>query len=128
MYLGVAHAIQGVYFVMNMTVVENLVGGAIGQFQTLLAWYVLAVHTVGGIMLLLGLATRLVAALNMSVLFGALLFVHSPEGLFSPGRGFEFSLFVLFALGLVFWRGSGRLSFDYYLTHDKPLREALRET
>ena len=36
------------------------------------------------------------------------------EGI-AEGRGMEFSLFVLFALCLVLWRGAGKVSFDQFL-------------
>lgn len=113
-YLGVALVMKGIYFVMNMHEIEILVG-SIGQFENLVAWYVVFVHIVGGFTLALGLGTRIAAALNITVLLGAVFFVHSAEGLFSRGQGMEFSLFVLFALCLVLWRGAGKVSFDNYL-------------
>lgn len=113
-YLGVALAIKGVYFIMNMTKVESMIGN-FGTMDTVMAWYVVTVHMIGGTCLALGFATRIAAFLNMTVLFGAVLFVHSSEGLFSVGQGLELSLFVLFSLGLLLWEGSGRISIDRYL-------------
>ena len=65
MFLGVALASKGVYFIMNMQEVEALVG-TLGQFPTTLAWYVVMVHAVGGCMLIIGFATRVVTILNMT--------------------------------------------------------------
>ena len=113
MYLGIALAIKGIYFVMNMHEIENM-AGSIGQFENVVAWYVVFVHVVGGFALALGLGTRIAALLNIFILVGAVVFVHSAEGLFSASQGMEFSLFVLFALCLVLWRGGGKLSFDYF--------------
>jgi len=113
-YLGVALVMKGVYFVMNMQEIENLMGG-IGMIENIGAWYVVFVHIVGGFTLAVGLGTRVASALNITVLLGAVIFVHSAEGLFSKGQGMEFSLFVLFALVLVLWRGAGKLSVDYFL-------------
>lgn len=113
-YLGVALVLKGIYFVMNMHEIENMVVG-FDQFEITVAWYVVFVHIVGGFTLALGLATRIASALNITVLMGAVLFVHSSEGLFSEGQGMEFSLFVLFALILVLWRGAGKVSIDHYL-------------
>lgn len=114
MYLGSALVIKGIYFVMNMQETERLVG-SIGLFENLGAWYIVFVHVVGGFALALGLGTRIAAALNISVLIGAVVFVHSVEGLFSKGQGMEFTLFVLFALCLVWWKGAGKVSFDHIL-------------
>lgn len=113
-YLGVALVVQGIYFVMNMQEIEALVGN-IGLFENLLAWYVVFVHIIAGFALAVGLGTRIAAALNITVLLGAVIWVHSAQGLFSEGRGMEFSLFVLFALCLVLWRGAGKVSFDQFL-------------
>lgn len=113
-YLGVALAIKGIYFVMNMHEIEGMVE-QIGQFENLVAWYVVFAHVVGGFALAMGLATRLAALVNITVLLGAIVFVHSGEGLFSANQGMEFSLFVLFALCLLVWSGAGKLSFDHLL-------------
>lgn len=113
-YLGGALVVQGIYFVMNMQKIEVMVGG-IGHFETVLAWYVVFVHIVGGFALAVGLGTRIASALNIVVLFGAVIFVHSAQGLFSESQGLEFSLFVLFSLILVMWKGPGRISIDHFL-------------
>ena len=89
--------------------------GKIGMFENTVAWFVMGAHVIGGICLVLGFATRFAAGANMIVLFGAILFVHSSEGLFTSNQGLELSLLVLLTLSLVFWRGSGKFSFDYYL-------------
>ncbi|MDH3889463.1 MAG: DoxX family protein [candidate division Zixibacteria bacterium] len=114
MYLGGALVIQGIYFVLNMQEIEAMVG-SIGLLENVLAWYVVFVHIIGGFALLVGLGTRIASALNVTVLIGAVVFVHSADGLFSESRGLEFSLFVLFALLLVLWKGAGRASIDHFL-------------
>ena len=117
-YLGVALALKGIYFVMNMQEIESI-AGSIGHFENVVAWYVVFVHIVGGFALCLGLGTRIASALNISVLLGAVIFVHSAEGLFSATQGMELSLLVLFALFLVVWKGAGKMSLDYFLKNDE---------
>jgi uncharacterized membrane protein YphA (DoxX/SURF4 family) len=80
---------------------------------------VVFVHIVGGFALCLGLGTRVAAVLNIPVLLGAVIFIHSSEGLFSATQGMELSLFVLFALCLVAWNGGGKISLDYFLKSDE---------
>ncbi len=121
-FLGVALVAKGIYFVMNMQEIEAL-AGSIGQFENVTAWYVVFVHIVGGFSLAVGLATRIASTLNISVLLGAVIFVHSAEGLFSKGQGMEFSLLVLFALCLVLWRGAGKVSVDHILK-PQPITQA----
>ena len=113
-YLGAALAIKGIYFILNMKEVEAMTP-IVGAMDNILAWYVVGVHIVGGACLAIGLATRTAAFFNLTVLFGAVLFVHSSEGLFSSNQGLQFSLFVLFTLALFLWKGPGRHSMDHYL-------------
>jgi uncharacterized membrane protein YphA (DoxX/SURF4 family) len=113
MYLGVALAVKGIYFIMNMGDVEKL--GGIGHFSNLVAWYVVAAHVIGGACMFVGLATRVASFFNITVLLGAIFFVHMKEGLFAASQGMEFSLFVFFTLCLLMWKGSGNLSLDKYM-------------
>ena len=46
------------------------------------AWFTILAHGVGGIMLILGLWTRVAALANLVVMLGALVFVHLPQGYF----------------------------------------------
>jgi NNP family nitrate/nitrite transporter-like MFS transporter len=113
-YLGGALVIKGIYFVMNLEVVQGLTSN-MGALQTALVWYVVGVHIVGGACLAIGLATRVSAFFNATVLAGAVLFVHSGEGLFAASQGMQFSLLVLAVLIAIVWRGSGSLSLDHVL-------------
>ncbi len=117
-YLGAALAIKGIYFIMNLQELEKL-SGVLGNFDTVTAWYVVFAHAVGGSALMLGIATRVAAGLNISVLLGAIFLVHSPQGLFANNEGLQFTLFVLFSLLLLFWRGSGRFSLDHMLRQNR---------
>ena len=115
-YLGFALAIKGIYFILHIQDFERLTGG-LGGFTMLAAWYVVLAHSVGGVCMALGFATRTMAMLNISVLIGAVFFVHSAQGFFGPSQELQFSLFVLFTLLIVFWRGSGKFSLDNMLNH-----------
>ncbi len=119
-YLGIALAIKGVYFIMNMSTIETQMGGGLGQMQTLVAWFVVFVHAVGGICLAMGFATRVSAFLNIIVMTGAVLFVHSFQGLLGANQNLQFAVFVLFALLLLLWRGAGTFSIDQVLRSQQP--------
>jgi len=111
-FLGLALAIKGIYFIMNMSVVEAEIGDGFGNFQNVIAWFVILANAVGGMSLALGFATRVAAAVNIIVLAGAVFFVHSAQGLFGPSADLQFAVFVLVALVLLFWHGSGKYSLD----------------
>ena len=113
-YLGIGLVIKSVFFIMNMQEFE-LLTGQVGGAQTLLAWYVVTVHAIGGFCLAIGLGTRIAAFFNITVLVGAVSFIHLGDGLLTNNQGMEFSLFVLFALILIVWQGSGKFSLDQYM-------------
>lgn len=78
--------------------------GTVGFFQSTgypaaAAYYAMAVETLGGLALIVGLYPRVAALLQLPVLLGATL-VHLPNGWMfaSPNGGFEFPLFWAAAL------------------------------
>ncbi|MEX5237927.1 DoxX family protein [Kocuria arenosa] len=66
-----------------------------------------AVELVGGILLSLGLGTRIVAALLGLVALGALVLVHLPNGFFAANGGIEFVLVLVLAAATVFFALAG---------------------
>lgn len=117
-YLGIALAIKGIYFILNFGDLEAKVG-SITDGMIVVAWFVVLVHAVGGAALAMGFVTRVAAALNIVVLLGANWFLLTSQGMGSlaSNDSLQFAMFVLFALVLLFWRGSGRLSMDYLLRY-----------
>jgi NNP family nitrate/nitrite transporter-like MFS transporter len=116
MYLGIALMIKGIYFIMNMAELEANLGDDFGQVQTLIAWGVVFAHVVGGASLALGFVTRVAAAANAAVLFGAVIITLMGTGGVGGLVGnvdFQFTSFVFFALALLVWRGAGPLSLDF---------------
>ncbi|MEF3120281.1 DoxX family protein [Kocuria flava] len=69
----------------------------------------------GGILLLIGLGTRVVAALLALVMLGALVLVHLPAGFFAADGGFELVLLLAAAAALFALAGAGRWSVDAVL-------------
>jgi putative oxidoreductase len=77
------------------------------------AWVAALVELVGGALLVLGLATPVVAIVLVLDMLGAYLFVHSGNGLFAQENGYELVL-VLGTAALVFAAvGPGRYSLDH---------------
>ena len=66
----------------------------------------------GGILLVAGLATRIVSALFIFEMIGAMLFVHLPHGWDVFQGGFEFNLALVLLLLIVVLLGPGPLSID----------------
>lgn len=121
MYLGVGLFVRGVLFISESQGLETLID--LSQFSVAsaaVAHYVSFVHLLGGLMLAVGLLTRLAALLQIPVLAGAVFLVHLEEGLLSPSQALEFSALVLFLLVVVFVFGSGRWSADHYVFEREP--------
>ncbi|UZX05159.1 DoxX family protein [Arthrobacter sp. CDRTa11] len=66
----------------------------------------------GGIALILGVLTRVVAALLALDMLGALFLVHAPAGVFAATGGYELVLLLAAAALALTLTGAGRLSVD----------------
>ncbi|HEU4583718.1 MAG TPA: DoxX family protein [Polyangiaceae bacterium] len=115
-YLGIGLFVRGVLFVSEPELL-------LGYMQDVHTWilpyalvhFVAVAHLCGGLMLAAGLLTRLAAATQVPILFGAVFLVHSSGGLLNPGQSLEFSALVLALLIVYFIFGSGELSIDRLL-------------
>jgi len=119
-YLGVGLFVRGVLFFYDPSGFTGLLpsdAGALLTSKTLL-YAVSVTHVVCGVLIALGVWTRLAAIVQIPILAGAVFL--SVAGLFSANQSFEFSALVLFLLVLVFVYGSGRWSVEHY-RHQKRL-------
>jgi uncharacterized membrane protein YphA (DoxX/SURF4 family) len=115
-YLGIGLMVRGALFISNPEVLLEFLKRTNSWFLPLaVSQYVIAAHLCGGILLALGLGTRLAAAVQIPPLIGAVLFVHLHDGLLTAGQSLEFAALVLAMLSAVSVFGSGRLSLDSWL-------------
>lgn len=115
-YLGVGLFIRGVLFAYESQGVGVLVD--LSEFSlasAALAHYVTFAHLVGGLMLAVGLLTRLAALIQIPILAGAVFLVHLDQGLLTADQSLEFSALVFFLLVVVFVFGPGEWSADWYV-------------
>lgn len=128
-YLGIGLFVRGLLFVTETASVDALV--ELSEFSLLsaaVAHYVSFVHLLGGLLLAVGLLTRLSALLQIPILVGAVFLVHWQDGLLSANQSLEFSALVLFLLVVVYLFGPGRWSADYYVFMQAPEVEEEFET
>jgi uncharacterized membrane protein YphA (DoxX/SURF4 family) len=125
MYLGIGLFVRGVLFAYESQGVGALVD--LSEFSlasAALAHYVTFAHLLGGLMLAVGLLTRLAALLQIPILVGAVFLVHIEQGLLAANQSLEFSALVLVLLVIVFVFGPGEWSADRYVFEREPeLRE-----
>ena len=114
-YLGVGLMVRGALFISQPEVLVSFLKQTNMWFIPLaVSQYVVAAHLCGGILLALGLGTRLAAAVQVPPLLGAVLFVHLREGLLHGGA-LEFAGLVLTLLTAFTVFGAGRVSLDHWL-------------
>src|SRR3970040_1084594 len=117
----IAHAYY-VYDVVTSDALSAMItkrlGLPLGAFVTS---YVRLAHFVGGIMLILGIFTRVAAMANLPIMMGAVLLFHFDQGFFLRGViidaargkaevvGYEYALFVLAATLAQCFLGSGAI-------------------
>jgi putative oxidoreductase len=115
-YLGIGLFVRGVLFVSRPELVLGYLSSTESWFVPYaIAHYVAIAHLGGGVLLAVGLATRLAAAVQLPVLFGAVFLVHSADSLLTAGQSLEFSALVLMLLCVYLGVGAGPLSVDAWL-------------
>ena len=81
----------------------------------LVAPIVATLEIVGGIALVLGVLTRVFAALLAVNMLGALFLVHAPAGVFVEAGGFELVLALAAGAAAIALMGPGRISIDRFI-------------
>ena len=128
-FTGLALLAKGVYFMFNTHVFYSYTSNSVPLPDFMLYHFVVFAHVVGGFCLFLGLMTKLVAAINVPVILGAIIFVHSKEGLFTSGQGLELTVMLLFVLSAIALTGSKFLSIDGAIEklNEEQMKQELKE-
>ncbi len=118
-YLGIGLFVRGVLFFYDVAAFTAVLPAETPAWVASggLLKVVALIHIIGGALIAVGLWTRIVALVQIPILFGAVFL--SVAGLFSANQSFEFSTLVLFLLVLVFVYGSGRWSVEHYWKRDR---------
>jgi uncharacterized membrane protein YphA (DoxX/SURF4 family) len=110
---------KGIYFMVHRDHLLQILDKA-GTWMiapVAIAHYVVPVHLVGGVLLAVGLLTRVAALAQIPILIGAVFYIHLPElTQVEPRQNFELSALVLFLTCLVCLHGSGRFSVDHLIS------------
>ncbi|MBX3254099.1 MAG: DoxX family protein [Chitinophagaceae bacterium] len=115
MLLGIFLFLKGVEFINNMDKLIVIMERSefLGSISLgILAHYIVFAHLVGGILIAVGLLTRLAALVQIPVLLGAILFVNFSQGILAPHADLWMSVLVLGLLIYFLIAGSGPVSVD----------------
>jgi uncharacterized membrane protein YphA (DoxX/SURF4 family) len=124
-YLGVGLFMKGIYIMEHgdqfARVMEQTSGA---QFLVMsAAHYVIPAHFAGGLLLAIGLLTRVAALVQLPLLAGAVFLVNFPQfASLELRQNLEFTALVLFLLVLITAHGSGRFSVDHALEKSERAR------
>ena len=122
-YLGLGLFIRGVFIITNTK--AEFIREVLQRMEypwvvtVALLHYIALAHLVGGLMLTVGLLTRIAAWVQIPILVGALL-LHRGEGLMTTGQSLELSGLVFFLLVIFALSGAGPMSVDNGMPKLKP--------
>ena len=118
--LGICLVYKGIDFIQNKDqlisyfehskTLSNFIG-----FIAILPW----VHIIGGLLIFLGLFTRLFSLIQIPILLGAIVFVNMTESAKGAQSELPFSFLMLVLVIVFFIEGGGFMSLDNYVR--KPL-------
>lgn len=109
----VAHGAMKI-FVMGPAALAGFFASVGIPFASLNAYFVIAVELVGGVAMIIGLGTRVIAALFAAVMVVAIATVHGAQGFFLP-NGYEYTLVLLAASVTLVLQGAGAFAIDNVL-------------
>ena len=82
-------------------------------FASLFTFFTASFEIVAVLLLTLGLFTRFISIPLMSIMLGAIIFVHIENGFAIAENGFEIPLYYFIFLGILLSRGAGKFSLDF---------------
>jgi uncharacterized membrane protein YphA (DoxX/SURF4 family) len=122
-YLGLGLMAKGIFFMGHQDYMMKLLAdtGDLFIVPATIAHYVIPAHLLGGLLLALGLLTRVAALAQIPVLLGAMFWIYLPKVMaVEPRENLEFSALVLFLMVLILIFGAGRFSVDHFLSRREP--------
>ena len=114
--LGIAIFIKGIYFIHNPeALLQILQNSKISGWTFIVEHHVAFTYLVGGILIAIGLITRIAIIFQLPVFFGSIFCCLTHRGFFSVFSDLTFSI-VMFVLLIFFliW-GPGKFSVDAYM-------------
>ena len=119
-YIGLFLFLKGIYFLLDPSIITNLVTeNKILFWNSLLAHYVVLCHLVGGAFLMIGLLTRLSALVQVPILIGAVFIIHLKEGYMNYAENLEYASLMLVLLIIYSIIEPGKLSVDQSISSER---------
>lgn len=115
--LGIILIMKGITLIINREeVMLNMEMSSIDVFSFLVtSQYVLVFYIAGGLLVAIGLLTRVIVLFQIPILAATIIFIDYHKGLFVLNSELIYSLLILGLLIFYFVYGSGKFSVDYLL-------------
>jgi uncharacterized membrane protein YphA (DoxX/SURF4 family) len=115
--LGLLLLFKGISFIVHTATLESLIAGSpFRESSHLLALYIGWAHLFDGVMIILGLLTRIAIIIQLPILIGAVFFINGiGGGLLKADASLWLSILVLLLLLFFLFAGGGPFSMDNYL-------------
>ncbi|MGG9970174.1 DoxX family protein [Ferruginibacter sp. SUN002] len=110
--LGLCLFAKGISFLGNDVLLRQIMEGSGLGTSPWLAQFIAWAHLLGGFLIIVGLFTRMACLIQIPILLGAVLFVHSRSIVISSSTESLLSIIVLFLLVVFFIEGGGWISLD----------------
>lgn len=114
--LGLILLAKGIFFISHAQQLRELILQS--RFEAAVGFltaYITVAHFFGGVLLVVGLLTRVAALIQVPVLLGAIFFILPNQGGAGFNSDFILSLVVLALLVIVLIKGAGEISMDHYM-------------
>ena len=118
--LGLIVFLKGLFFLMNRDALFAMIANsAIDLYAVMLVHMVAFAHLIGGILIVLGLVTRLAVLFQLPIVIGAIVFINAKHGFYSIDSELSLSILILVLLMFFLIFGSGSYSVDSWLGKNK---------
>jgi len=124
--LGMYITYKGFSFLGNIENLELTIQGTNMSFlAVIIAHYVVFAHVLAGPLIVVGLLTRIMCAIQTPILIGAIVLVNFPKGFLSVGNHMELELSIIVLVGLIVFMifGAGKFSIDEKRRKEKEMIE-----
>lgn len=119
MALGLVIFFKGLYFIQNTDALHEMMSkSSVSLYALFLTHFVALAHLMGGVLIFMGLLTRVAVLFQVPILMGAIIFVNAERGFYSIHSELGFSIIILALLLFFLVFGSGKFSVDEFMrTH-----------
>ena len=120
--LGLFLMAKGINFMRDSTLLDGILYGNAAHANNDTHWLPIIItwaNLLGGLMILIGLWTRLVALLQLPILIGAIIFINVQKGGFAPESELGLAILTLLLVMFFLVEGSGPLSLDTYFERNR---------